>query len=155
MAPETTIRDRSAVDWALLAARVFVGVIFMAHGAQKLFGAFNGPGLSAFVQMMGPLGYLVAVGEFFGGLGIALGFLSRFSSASIILIVLGAIGMVHGRVGFFMNWAGNQAGEGYEYHLLAIGILLPIVIAGPGRFAIGRFLPLPKVAGERPVAVLE
>jgi putative oxidoreductase len=54
-----------------------------------------------------------------------------------------------------MNWAGNQAGEGFEYHLLAIGILLPIVIAGPGRFAIGRFLPLPKVAGERPVAVLE
>jgi putative oxidoreductase len=63
--------------------------------------------------------------------------------------------MVHGKFGFFMNWAGSKAGEGIEYHLLAIGILLPIVIAGPGRFAIGRILPLPKVASERPVAILE
>jgi putative oxidoreductase len=155
MAIETTIRDRSAVDWALLAARVFVGVVFMAHGAQKLFGSFGGPGLTAFVQMMGPLGYLVAVGEFFGGLGLVLGFLSRFSAASIILIMLGAIGMVHARVGFFMNWTGKQAGEGFEYHLLAIGILLTVLIAGPGRFAVGRLLPLPKAAGERPVAALE
>lgn len=150
-----TVRDRSAVDWALLAARVFVGVVFMAHGAQIMFGAFGGPGLSGFVRMMGPLGYPVAVGEFFGGLGLVVGFLSRFSAASIILIMLGAIGMVHSKVGFFMNWAGNQPGEGFEYHLLAIGILLPILIAGPGRFAVGRFLPLPKAAGERPVAVLE
>jgi len=69
--------------------------------------------------------------------------------------MLGAIRMVHAGDGFFMNWAGNQAGEGFEYHLLAIDILLPLVIAGPGRFAIGRFLPLPRVAGARAVAVLE
>ena len=156
MASETTNRDRSAVDWALLVARSIVGVIFMAHGAQKLFGAFGGPGLSAVVQMMGPLGYLVTIGEFFGGLGLVLGFLSRFSAASITLVMLGAIGMVHAKFGFFMNWAGKQAGEGFEYHLLAIGILLPIMIAGPGRFAIGRFLPLPKGAStERPAMVLE
>ncbi|MDQ3817833.1 MAG: DoxX family protein [Acidobacteriota bacterium] len=156
MASETTIRDRSAVDWALLLARLFVGIVFTAHGAQKLFGAFGGPGLSAFVQAMGPLGYLVAIGEFFGGLGLVFGFLTRFSAASIILIMLGAIWTVHGHFGFFMNWGGKQAGEGFEYHLLAIGILLPIVIAGPGRFAMGRLLPLPKVAGERrPVVVLE
>jgi hypothetical protein len=55
-----------------------------------------------------------------------------------------------------MNWAGNQGGAGFEYHLLAIGALLPIVIGGPGRFAIGRFLPVPKVTGkERPVTVLK
>jgi len=156
MESETTIRDSSAVDWALLVARIFVGVIFMAHGAQKLFGAFGGPGLSAVVQMLGPLGYLVSIGEFFGGLGLILGFLSRFSAASIILIMLGAIGMVHSKFGFFMNWTGNQAGEGFEYHLLAIGTLLPILIAGPGRFAVGRFLPVPKVAGkQRPVTILE
>src|SRR5262249_40449087 len=156
MESETTIRDRSAVDWALLVARIIVGVIFMAHGAQKLFGAFGGPGLSAIVQMMGPLGYLVTIGEFFGGLGLIFGFLSRFSAASIILIMLGAIGMVHSQFGFFMNWTGKQAGEGFEYHLLAIGTLLPILIAGPGRFAIGRYLPLPKVASaDRVVTVLE
>jgi putative oxidoreductase len=156
MESETTIRDRSAVDWALLVARIVVGVIFTAHGAQKLFGAFGGPGLSAIVQMMGPLGYLVTIGEFFGGLGLIFGFLSRFSAASIILIMLGAIGMVHSQFGFFMNWTGKQAGEGFEYHLLVIGTLLPILIAGPGRFAIGRYLPLPKIArADRVVTVLE
>ena len=156
MESETTIRDRSAVDWALLVARIVVGAVFMAHGAQKLFGAFGGPGLSAIVQMMGPLGYLVTIGEFFGGLGLIFGFLSRFSAASIILIMLGAIGMVHSQFGFFMNWTGKQAGEGFEYHLLVIGTLLPILIAGPGRFAIGRYLPLPKVASDdRVITVLE
>lgn len=153
MASDTAIRDRAAVDWALLAARLAVGVIFMAHGAQKLFGAFGGPGLSAVVEMMGPVGYLVTIGEFFGGLALVLGFLSRFSAASIIVIMLGAIGMVHGKFGFFMNWGGNQGGEGFEYHLLAIGTLLPIVLAGPGRFAVGRFLTWPRLTaffGGRP-----
>ena len=149
MAPADTIRDRSAVDWSLFVARVVVGIIFMAHGAQKLFGAFGGPGLSAVVQMMGSLGYLVTVGEFFGGLGLVLGVLSRFSAASIILIMLGAIAMVHGKFGFFMNWAGNQAGEGFEYHLLAIAALVPIVIIGPGRFAVGRLLLVPAWSATR------
>jgi putative oxidoreductase len=156
MPTDTNIHDRSAVDSALLFARVVVGIIFMAHGAQKLFGAFGGPGLRAIVQMMGPLGYLVTIGEFFGGLGILLGVLSRFSAASLIVIMLGAIAMVHAKFGLFMNWAGNQAGEGFEYHLLAIAALVPIVIAGPGLFAVGRFLPMPTVAGkERLAMVLE
>lgn len=155
MAAETKVRDRLAVDWALLIARLIVGVVFMAHGAQKLFGAFGGPGLTAIVQVMGPLGYLVTIGEFFGGLGLVVGFLSRFSAASIILIMLGAIVTVHAKVGFFMNWAGNQAGEGFEYHLLAIANLLTIALAGPGRFALARFLPFRKAAKDRPVLVLE
>lgn len=156
MQSESTISDRSAVDWALLVARVIVGLIFAVHGAQKLFGAFGGPGLAAVVQMMGPLGYLVTIGEFFGGLGLALGFLSRFSAASLIVIMLGAITMAHAQFGFFMNWTGKQAGEGFEYHLLAIGLLAVILLAGPGRLALGRFLPLPKRAGGRQlIPVLE
>jgi len=156
MVSEVRVESRSAVDVALLIARIVVGIVFMAHGAQKLFGAFGGPGLSAVVQMMGPLGYLVSIGEFFGGLGLIVGFLTRFSAASIAVIMLGAIAMVHGKVGFFMNWTGKQAGEGFEYHLLAIALLLTIVISGPGRFAVGRFLPLPKSKGEdRPLAIVE
>ena len=142
-------QDRSAVDVALLVVRVVVGVIFMAHGAQKLFGAFGGPGLAGVVQMMGPLGYLVAIGEFFGGLGIIVGFLSRFSAASLILVMLGAIAMVHAKNGFF-------APTGFEFNLALIGLLAPILIAGPGRLAVGRFLPLPKATpANRLVAVLE
>lgn len=142
--------DRSAVDVALLIVRMIVGIIFMVHGAQKIFGAFGGSGLSGVVGMMGPIGYPVAIGEFFGGLGIIVGLLSRFSAASLIVIMLGAIGMVHGKNGFLLS---NQ---GFEYNLALIGLLVPILILGPGRFAIGRFLPLPKSAHTgRPVAVLE
>jgi putative oxidoreductase len=154
MPSNTDIHGRPGIDWAILIARVVVGGIFMAHGAQKLFGAFGGPGLAAVVQMMGPLGYLVTIGEFFGGLGLVLGVLTRFSAASLVLIMLGAIAIVHGKFGFFMNWAGDQMGEGFEYHLLAISTLLTIVIIGPGRFAVARLLPVSKVGGSELIATV-
>jgi putative oxidoreductase len=145
--------DRPAVDLSLLVVRVVAGVIFAAHGAQKLFGAFGGRGLSAMVQPppdgMGLLGYPVSIGEFFGGLGLIVGFLTRFSAASLIVIMIGAIAMVHGKNGFF------QSAGGFEYNLALIGLLLPTFLAGPGRYSIGRFLPLPKSAQGRPVVGLE
>jgi putative oxidoreductase len=156
---ETTASDRTAVDVALLLIRIVVGVIFMAHGAQKMFGAFGGPGLHAVVQMFGggPLGYLVSVGEFFGGVGVAFGFLSRFSAAAQIVIMLGAIAMVHGHNGFFLGAGPDSTMKqaGFEYCFALIGLLLPILICGPGRFSIGRlFLPKSARTG-RPVIVLE
>jgi putative oxidoreductase len=134
--------DRWAVDFSLLVVRVTAGVIFAAHGAQKLFGAWGGPGLAKTVEMLevGPLGYLVVIGEFFGGLGLVFGFLTRFSAASLIVIMIGAIVTVHGQHGFFLQ---NQ---GFEYNLALIGLLLPTLLCGPGRFSIGRFLPLPTSA---------
>src|SRR5687767_1329440 len=89
-------QDRPAVDLSLLILRVAVGVIFVAHGAQKLFGAWGGKGLAATVEELGtPLGHLVTIGEFFGGLGLIVGFLTRFSAASLTVIMLGAIVKVH------------------------------------------------------------
>jgi putative oxidoreductase len=130
--------------------RAIAGAVFVAHGAQKLFGAFGGPGLEKIVEMMGPIGYLVTIGEFFGGIGLILGFLSRFSAASLIVIMIGAIAMVHGKNGFFL------ANQGYEYNLALIGLLVPVLLAGPGQYAIGRMLPLPKSPGsDRPVVWLE
>jgi putative oxidoreductase len=138
------------VDLSLLAVRIVAGAIFAAHGAQKLFGAFGGPGLEKTVEMMGMLGYLVTIGEFFGGLGLIAGFLTRFSAASLIVIMLGAIAMVHGKNGFFMS------SGGFEYNLALIGLLLPTLLAGPGGYSIGRMLPLPKARGSsRPILVLE
>jgi putative oxidoreductase len=143
-------RDRMSVELSLLIVRVAAGTIFAAHGAQKLFGAFDGPGLAAIVKMMGPIGYAVAIGEFFGGLGLILGFLSRFSAASLIVIMGGAISMVHGKNGFFLQH------QGFEYNLALIGLLLPTLLAGPGRCSIGGILPLPKSKKtKRPVIVLE
>ena len=142
--------DRTAVDLALLIIRLAVGAIFIAHGSQKLFGAFGGMGLSKTVEMMGggAIPYLVTIGEFFGGIGIVFGFLSRFSAAAIAVIMIGAIVKVHWAGGFF-------APKGFEYNLALIGLLLPIVICGPGRFSIGQFF-LPKSSRTgRPLIVLE
>jgi putative oxidoreductase len=146
----TALKDRAAVDISLLVLRVIVGLIFAAHGAQKLLGAFGGPGLAETVKMMGPLAYPVAIGEFFGGLGLIVGFLCRFSAASLIVIMIGAIATVHGKNGFFLDQGG------FEYNLALIGLLVPILVAGPGRFSIGQYLPLPKsVRTGRPVVILE
>jgi putative oxidoreductase len=144
--------DRTAVDVGLLAVRIVVGGIFMAHGSQKLFGMFGGPGLSGMVQPppngMGPLGYLVSIGEFFGGVGLVFGFLSRFSAASLIVIMIGAIIQVHWKNGFF-------GPTGFEYNLALIGLLLPILICGPGRLSIAQlFFPKSSRTG-RPIVVLE
>jgi putative oxidoreductase len=108
--------------------------------------------------MMGPIGYPVTIGGFFGGLGLIAGFLCRFSAPSAIVIMLGAIGMVHGKNGFFLGQGPEStlATAGFEYNLALIGLLAPILIAGPGRFAIGRFLPLPRSTRTgRPILVLE
>jgi len=149
----------SPVDISLLIVRVIVGVIFAAHGAQKLFGVWDGPGLSAMMGPPGPppnpgmgpvLGLLVTIGEFFGGVGLIVGFLTRFSAASLIVIMIGAIAMVHVKNGFLLQ------NGGFEYNLALIGLLLPIFICGPGRFSLGRYLPLPRSAKTgRPVVVLE
>ena len=147
--PNSSSSEHKNLDISLLAIRLIVGVIFAAHGAQKLFGAFGGPGLEAVVKMMGPLGYPVTIGEFFGGLGLIFGFLTRFSAASNLVIMLGAIAMVHGKNGFF------QSEGGFEYNLALIGLLLPLVLLGPGRWSIGSSLPLPKGKHGRPVTVLE
>lgn len=100
---------------------------------------------------MGPLGYLVSIGEFFGGLGLVVGFLSRFSAASLIVIMLGAINVHLNQMkgGFFLP-------TGFEYPLALIGLLVPTLILGPGSVSIGRVLPLPKRSGsDRPNAYLE
>jgi putative oxidoreductase len=143
-------QDRPAVDLSLLLLRVIVGVIFAAHGAQKLFGAFGGHGLAKTAEQMGPIAYMVTTGEFFGGLGLIFGFLCRFSAISLIVIMIGAIVKVHGPKGFFL------AKGGFEYNLALIGLLSPILIAGAGRYAIGRWLPLPESARTgRPIMILE
>ncbi len=141
--------DRAAVDLALLIVRVVLGVIFLFHGSQLLFGLFGGPGVAKFVEGQGPKGYLVAIGQFFGGLGILLGVLTRFSAAALIVIMLGAIFLVHRHNGF------SNQNEGYEFNLALIGLAAAILIAGPGRYTALRALPFPTPAGQPPHPAIE
>ena len=131
---DSTERQARILNIILLILRIAIGIIMAAHGSQKLFGLFGGMGLAATVKAMGPIGYLVTVGEFFGGLGIIFGFLTRFSALALIVIQVGAIVKVHFANGFFLGQK-----PGFEYNFALIAMLLCLFIAGPGRYAIIRF----------------
>lgn len=127
--------------------RVALGVVFVAHGSQKLLGWFGGYGfdatLNGFHQMLGmpaAVATLVIIGEFFGGLGLIFGFLTRLSAAGIMAVMAGAVYFVHAHVGFFMNWSGQQAGEGFEYHILAGAMALSLVALGGGWASVDRLI---------------
>src|SRR5262245_10800026 len=127
--------------------RLVLGVVFFAHGAQKLLGWFGGFGFSAtmgmFTDMMhipAPLGFLAIAAEFFGGLGLIVGFLTRIAAFGIGVNMVVAIVTVHRSFGFFMNWTGTQKGEVFEYHLLVLATVVFLMIRGAGALSIDRAL---------------
>jgi len=134
-------------DFTLTVVRLVLGVVFFAHGAQKMLGWFGGYGLTGtmgfFTQMLhvpAPLAFLAICAEFFGGLGLLVGLLSRVAAFGIAVNMLVAIFTVHIHNGFFANWSGQQKGEGYEYHLLALALLLVVMIKGAGALSVDRAL---------------
>jgi putative oxidoreductase len=134
-------------DPVLTILRLILGIVFFFHGAQKMLGWFGGYGFSGtmnfFTHNMGipaAFAFLAIAAEFFGSLGLILGLLARVAASGIMVNMVVAIAMVHHANGIFMNWFGNQKGEGYEYHLLAITIALAIVIRGAGAFSVDRLI---------------
>ena len=133
-------------DVVLTTLRLVLGVVYFAHGAQKMRGWFGGYGFHGtmgFFTQMGmpaPVAFLVICTEFFGGLGLIFGLLTRIAALGIGVEMIGAIFMVHMPNGFFMNWAGNQKGEGFEYHLLAIAMCAALLLRGAGAFSVDRVL---------------
>jgi putative oxidoreductase len=135
--------NKNAMDALLLFLRLALGVVMFAHGAQKVLGWFGGYGfaasMQAFTGMMHipPFFALLAIlAEFVGSILLISGALARLSALAISVNMLVAIAMVHFANGFFMNWTGQQKGEGFEYHILAIAIGATLVIAGAGRYSI-------------------
>jgi putative oxidoreductase len=134
-------------DWILTLLRLILGVIFFAHGAQKALGWFGGYGFSGtmgfFTNMMhipAPFAFLAICAEFLGGLGLIFGLLGRVAAFGITVNMIVAMVMVHFQFGFFMNWSGQQKGEGFEYHLLATTIALVLIVRGSGAFSADRAL---------------
>lgn len=134
-------------ELTLTIARLILGIVFFIHGAQKALGWFGGYGYHGtmlfFTQTMHiphVFAFLAIMAEFLGGIGLIIGFLSRLAALGIIVNMLVAIFMVHCHNGFFMNWTGAQKGEGYEYHLLAIGLGLVILAKGAGALSLDRAL---------------
>ena len=132
---------------APLIARLTLGAVMFPHGAQKALGWFGGYGFNGtmgfFTQTMhipALFAFLAILAEFGGALGLITGFLSRLSAFGIAMNMLVAITTVHGANGFFMNWFGNQKGEGFEYHLLAIGLAFVVLIYGGGKASVDAFI---------------
>ena len=122
--------------------RLVLGVIFFAHGAQKVLGWYGGGGFAATMASFTHNGipaffaFLAIMAEFLGGLGLLLGLLARVAAFGIFCNMTVAILMVHARNGLFMNWMGNQRGEGIEYHLLALAVALEVMVVGAGAFSL-------------------
>lgn len=132
-------------SWAQLFIRLLVAVVIFPHGAQKLLGWFGGRGFSATLAGMTGMGIpavvvlMIIAAESIGALMIAAGFLTRIAAGGLLLVMLGAI-VIHWPYGFFMNWGGKNPGEGFEYHLLVVGIAASLVVAGAGRLSVDRWL---------------
>jgi len=142
------LRKLTATDGSPATAilRIVLGIVFFAHGAQKLLGWFGGYGFTGTMgfftgglHIPAVFAFLAIMAEFFGSLGLIVGALTRVAAAGIAAIMLVAIAMVHSHVGFFMNWAGTQKGEGYEYHLLALAIAAFLIVRGAGAASVDRF----------------
>jgi len=133
---------------APLMLRIPLGLIFMAHGSQKLLGLFGGHGLTGtfrtFEEKMGipPIFTLLAIiAEFGGGIGILVGFLTRLSAAGISAVMLVAIYKVHWAHGFFLNGACIPGrGHGIEYNIALLGMSLYLLIAGGGPWCLDRLV---------------
>jgi putative oxidoreductase len=137
---------RTDDDVAGLVMRLTLGAVFFAHGAQKVFGWWGGYGASATIQGFAKMGMppamtvLIMAAELGGAVLLILGLFTRLGALGIGAVMAGAIFMVHSKVGFFMNWAGTQKGEGFEYHLLALGLAIAVLIKGGGALSMDRAL---------------
>ena len=137
-------------DTATAILRLVLGVIFFAHGAQKMLGWFGGYGFTGtmgfftgVMHLPAPFAFLAIAAEFFGGLGLIFGLLTRVASFGIFSNMVVAVALVHHQFGFFMNWTGVQKGEGYEYHLLVLATTAFLMIRGAGAASVDRLLYSP------------
>jgi putative oxidoreductase len=134
-------------DWIETLIRIALGVVFFAHGAQKLLGWFGGAGLRDTMrttnQFLGPpipLAFLAMATEFFGGASLIVGLLSRLGALGIGVTMVVAILMVNGHYGLFLNWFGDRKGHGFEYHLLVIALAAVIIARGSGALSLDHLL---------------
>ncbi|MFZ4794467.1 MAG: DoxX family protein [Blastocatellia bacterium] len=131
-------------DRIQLLLRLTLGLAMFPHGGQKLLGWFGGYGFTGTMGFMTGMGmpavlaFLVIMGESLGAVGLIVGFVTRFCAFGILMIMVGAMALVHFKYGFFMNWSGQGAGEGYEYHLIVAGLALALMIRGGGSLSVDR-----------------
>ena len=137
-------------DYATTILRLALGVIFFAHGAQKVFGWFGGYGytgtmgfFTGVLHIPTAFAFLAIAAEFLGSLGLIFGLFTRVAAFGNFFNMIVAVAMVHNQFGFWMNWTGAQRGEGYEYHLLLLAASALLMIRGAGAASLDRLLSSP------------
>ena len=138
---------RTPDDKVLTLLRVVLAIVIFPHGAQKMLGWFGGFGPSGTLgflttQMHIPyaIALLVFVGEFLAPIALFFGFLGRLSALAIAIDFTTVAVKAHVQNGFFMNWGGQQRGEGYEFFILAVGIAVALVVRGSGAWSVDRLI---------------
>ena len=125
--------------------RIIAGIIIFPYGMQKLFGWFGGPGIKGtlaqmtFKRIPKFVGWLVIVGQSFGSIALIIGFLGRIAAGGLFIIFTGAL-IVHLPDGWSMNWFGTKNGEGIEYHVMLLSLLLIVIVSGSGALSIDAWL---------------
>ena len=140
---QLSILYKTTAHPAGLILRLTLAAVMLPHGCQLLFGWFGGFGFTGsmnyFTQVEGLpwiIGFMVILLQSVGSFLILLGFMSRFFAVAMTFLFIGMIVTSHWQYGFFMNWMGTQPGEGFEFHLLAIGVSLGLITTGSGAFSI-------------------
>lgn len=133
-------------DTATFILRLLLGIVFFPHGMQKVPGWYGGKGfdgtMEGFMSMGIPavFAFLAIMAEFMGSLGLITGLLTRVAAFGVTCNMVVAVYLLHWKHGFFMNWFGKQAGEGFEYHILVIAITIALMIRGGGRWSVDRVI---------------
>jgi putative oxidoreductase len=142
-------------SWSHLVVRIALGVVFFAHGGQKVLGWFGGHGLRATINAFKGMGVppaastLAAFIEFLGGIALLVGFMARPAAVGIIVVMLVAVAKVHAQHGFFLNFACTPGkGHGFEFNFALIGMALSILIGGAGVLSVDRAIWLSLGLGD-------
>jgi putative oxidoreductase len=130
-------------DISGLILRILLGIVFLPHGAQKVFGWFGGSGFSTTMEMFTVkagipvlFAFLAIMAESIGPVFLIAGFFTRIAALGLAVNMIVCAAGNHLKNGFFMNWFGNQQGEGFEYHILVVAIAAALMIKGGGRWSV-------------------
>ena len=132
-------------DFVIAFLRVVAGIIIFPNGMQKIFGWFEGPGTRGTIEQLKVrkipafIAWLVILGQSLGSIALIIGFLGRIAAAGNFLIFTGAL-IVHSPEGWSMNWFGKKKGEGIEYFVMLLSMLIIIVVKGSGPLSIDFWL---------------
>ena len=132
-------------DYVCTFLRTIAGIIIFPYGMQKLLGWFDGVGIKGTLEQMTVrkitqfIGWLIIIGQSLGSIALIFGFLGRIAAGGLFIIFVGAL-IVHLPDGWSMNWFGTKKGEGIEYHVLLLSLLLIVIVRGSGAMSIDCWL---------------